>query len=347
MDATHPFFHGNKLYQCIGTQYNVLNEARQNKLQIFTDGSKIHKNETSSAGCGFAIYGLDCSTGSKITYEQSTYLGSMSTVFQAEVYAIGCAAHYLSNHRELLLGIQGIDIVTDSKSALQALDSITTSSKLVIDCKKELDRLQEIVAVKIHWIKAHVGHEGNEKADQLAKHGTSKKNYNTEPILPVPKTWVKGRIRQYLLQEWTNRWIGNGEARQTKLFFPEPNGKITKKLLTYRKQSCAQIFRWISGHSFHRYHNNLLYPDMYVSPKCRMCEASKEETSHLFAYCPGLAHIRMRICGQPILDTPFSWSPTQLNAMIQEIDKICPEEGMVYDPANTQTQGDNPGSTNE
>jgi ribonuclease HI len=318
-----------------------------NKLQIFTDGSKIHKNNTSHTGCGFAIYGLDSSTGAKIIYEQSTYLGNMTTVFQAEVYAIGSAAHYLFNHRELLLAIQDIDFVTDSKSALQAIDSISTSSKLVIDCKKELDRLHEIATVKIHWIKAHVGHEGNEKADQLAKHGTSKINFNIEPILPVPKTWVKGKIRQYLQQEWTNRWLGNGEARQTKIFFPEPNGKITKNLLTYNKQTCAQLFRWISGHSFHRYHNNLLYPDKFMSPKCRLCEASKEETSHLFAYCPGLAQVRMRICGLPILDADFSWTPTQLLTMIKEIEKLCPEEGMVHDLTNTQMQGAITGLINE
>jgi ribonuclease HI len=337
MDTTHPFFHGKKQYQCMNTQYNVLNEARQNKLQIFTDGSKIQKNESSHTGCGFVIYKLDSALGTPIIiHEQSSYLGNMATVFQAEVYAIGSAAHYLSNHRELLLAIDDIDFITDSKSALQAIDSITTSSKLVIDCMKELDRLQEAVAIKIHWIKAHVGHEGNEKADQLAKHGTTKINFNAEPILPVPKTWVKNRIRQYLHQEWTTRWLGNNEARQTKIFFPEPNGKITKKLLTYGKQTCAQIFRWISGHSFHRYHNSLVYPDKYESSKCRMCDTIKEETSHLFAHCPGLAQIRMRICGQPILGEEFAWTPSMLLAMIKEIDKICPEEGMVYDLSNTQ-----------
>jgi hypothetical protein len=78
-----------------------------------------------------------------------------------------------------------------------------------------------------------------------------------------------------------------------------------------------------------------------------MCEASKEETSHLFAYCPGLAQVRMKICGRPILDTDFSWSPTQLLAMIKEIEKLCPEEGMVHDLTNTQMQGAITGLINE
>jgi ribonuclease HI len=348
MDSTQPFFHGNKHYQCMNTQYNAINEARHNKIQIFTDGSKIHKNDTNHTGCGFAIYRLDRTMGtSKIIHEQSTYLGNMATVFQAEVYAIGSAAHYIFNHREILAEITEIDFVTDSKSALQAIDSITTSSKLVTDCMRELDRLQEVAAIKIHWIKAHVGHEGNEKADQLAKHGTTKINFNTEPIIPVPKTWVKNRIRQYLHQEWTKRWLGNNEARQTKIFFPEPNGKLTKRLLTYDKQTCAQIFRWISGHSFHRYHNSLVYPNKFESPKCRLCDANKEETSHLFAYCPGLAQIRMRVCGQQRLSDNFKWTPTMLLAMIKEIDKVCPEEGMIYDSTNTQMHNASSGPIQE
>jgi ribonuclease HI len=141
---------GNKNYQCSTTHYNTLNETRNSKLQIFTDGSRIsriHKNDAGYTGCGFVIYGLDNRTQTgiqKIIYEQSSYLGTMATVFQAEVYAIGMAARYISSHIELLMATTNIDIVTDSKSALQAIDSTTTSSKLVMDCMKELDRLQEI-----------------------------------------------------------------------------------------------------------------------------------------------------------------------------------------------------------
>jgi hypothetical protein len=73
--------------------------------------------------------------------------------------------------------------------------------------------------VTINWIKAHVGHEGNERADALAKEGTTKMNYNAEPIIPVPRSWIKGKIHAYLTKEWTSRWQGTSEARQTKLFF--------------------------------------------------------------------------------------------------------------------------------
>jgi hypothetical protein len=78
-----------------------------------------------------------------------------------------------------------------------------------------------------------------------------------------------------------------------------------------------------------------------------MCDANKEETSHLFAHCPGLAHIRMKICGQQTLSETFEWTPTMLLAMIKEIDKICPEEGMVYDSTNNQRHDASTGLTQE
>jgi ribonuclease HI len=333
-DITTPFFHGHKNYHCTNAQYNTLNEARQDKLQIFTDGSKITKNSTSYTGCGFAIYGPSSNNEHKIIHSQSSYLGTMTTVFQAEVFAIGQAAHYILHNPTTISNINHIDIITDSKAALQAIDGLITSSKLVRDCMNTLDKLQEITNTNIHWIKAHVGHEGNEKADQLAKEGTTKSSYATEPILPVPKAWVRNKIRDYLNKEWISRWRGTVEARQTKIFFPEPNMKTTQRLLNYDKATCAKLFRWISGHSFHRYHNNLLQPEKFTSSQCRACKNAKEETSHLFAQCPGLTPLRMRILGVTTLDENFEWKPQQLLAMIKEIEKICPEEGTLDNPIN-------------
>jgi ribonuclease HI len=331
-DITLPYFHAYKNYKCITTQYHIKNETVPNKIQVFTDGSKININGTGFTGSGYVIYGLhtlDDTGNPKILYEQSAYLGTTTTVFQAEVFAIGHAVHHILINRQLLADINCVDIITDSKSALQALDGITSSSKLVIDCMKALDKLAELTIVKIHWIKAHVGHIGNERADQLAKKGTQNITYATEPILPVPKAWIKRKINNYLYQEWTNRWLGNMEARQTKIFFPTPNPNISKKLLSYDRQECARLFRWISGLSFHRYHNHLLQPETYPDPSCRLCSNDKEETSHLFATCPGLAHIRQSTIGQLSLTSPIKWSPHQLLSMIHRIDQICPEEGTI------------------
>jgi ribonuclease HI len=340
-DTIIPYFHGHKNYNCSKEQYIPINETRADKIQIFTDGSRIIRNNEGYSGCGYVIYGTsncDLIPNANILHEKSTYLGTMATVFQAEVFAIGQAAAYVTNHREMLAGIKQIDIITDSQSALLALDATHTSSKLVSDCMKELDKLQKLTQVNINWIKAHVGHEGNERADVLAKEGTDKINYNIEPILPVPKAWIRNKIRKYITTEWTNRWQGVAEARQTKYFFPKPNYQTSKKLLSYDKTTCAKLFRWISGHSFHRYHNHITNPELYTSPLCRACSTEREETSHLFAYCNGISHIRMRICGTIAFTEQFQWTPNLLMTMSKEIDKICPEEG----PIDLQNHNNNP-----
>jgi ribonuclease HI len=327
-DTIVPFFHGNKKYNCINEQYNVLDEIRKNKLQIYTDGSRIKLNDLNYAGCGYVIYGPTQNSPQmpEALHERATYLGTMATVFQAEIFAIGQSAHHLITHPEMLREITAVDIITDSKAALMAVDCITTASKIVMDCMNALDKLGSLITVRLHWTKAHVGYEGNEKADQLAKEGTTKINYMAEPLLPVPKSWIRQKIQQTLLQEWTTRWLGNGEARQTKLFIPKPNAKLTKKLLTYNKETCARIFRWVSGHSFHRYHNHITNPLSFNDPTCRACKAEREETFHLFAKCTALAPIRMKICGKPTLNDNPNWAPGLLLQIIQEIEKICPEE---------------------
>jgi hypothetical protein len=55
----------------------------------------------------------------------------------------------------------------------------------------------------------------------------------------------------------------------------------------------------------------------------------------------------MRICGQQRLSDDFKWTPTMLLAMIKEIDKVCPEEGMIYDSTNTQMHNASSGPVQE
>jgi hypothetical protein len=101
------------------------------------------------------------------------------------------------------------------------------------------------------------------------------------------------------------------------------NPKISKQLLAYDKPTCAKLFRWITGHSIHRYHNHLTSPTIFRDPTCRTCGQGKEETNHLFAYCTGLAPSRMEICGLTTLPEPFGWTPAILLSMAREAEKVC------------------------
>jgi ribonuclease HI len=310
-------------------QYNVFNEARTYKLQIFTDGSHIKTDGQGLTGCGYVLFYYDSLTQKYQKYhEKSIYLGRMATIFQAEMYAIGHATNYVTNKWNSLasIGIEEVDIITDSKAAIGALAGNVIRSKLVSDTIKELNKLGSRAKLAINWIKAHVGHEGNEEADRLAKEGTKITDFTPEPIIPVSNSWIDNQINSYIANEWTWIWQHTNEARQTKIFFPKPDKRKSNKLIKLDRQTYGQAFRWISGHSFHRYHNHLTNPDTYPSSLCKLCKDEKEETHHLYAHCCGLAHLRMRVLGKSYLGQNFEWTPQQLQNMIAAIEHLYPEE---------------------
>jgi ribonuclease HI len=250
----------------------------------------------------------------------------MATIFQAEVTAILRACTHIKSNIAKLTDYNQIDIISDSKASLQALQKNVTTSNLVKMCKTTIDDLNSQIPVALHWIKAHVGHYGNELADQMAKKGTTMTNYDVEPILPVTNSWTSNNVKKFIHQEWAKSWRALPEARQTKIFFPTPHRHKSRKIMNYNRESFAELFRWISGHSFHRYHNSITRPLEFPDPTCRACGIHIEETSHLFAECPALAQTRYKILGLHILPENYNWTPDKLQNMIREISKRYPEE---------------------
>ncbi|GBO32341.1 hypothetical protein AVEN_1612-1 [Araneus ventricosus] len=58
---------------------------------------------------------------------------------------------------------------------------------------------------KLGWIRAHVGHLGNEKADELAKEAIT----STEAAVltvPLPRSSAKQDLKQRALAKWQRRW---------------------------------------------------------------------------------------------------------------------------------------------
>ena len=95
-----------------------------------------------------------------------------STVFQAEIAAINHACQYIiANYTEL--GTKYIKILSDSQAAILALNNPRITSKSVLEALENMETLAlKCTTLTLAWIKAHVGLEGNEQADQAAKEGT-------------------------------------------------------------------------------------------------------------------------------------------------------------------------------
>ena len=102
-------------------------------------------------------------------------------MFVAEVQAINCCA---TLNLDQNIRNRTIYINSDSKSALEALQSSEITSKTVLETIKSLNSLGKWNKLKLRWIPAHKGLDGNEMADSLVKKAT--KMYGPEPFTGQP-----------------------------------------------------------------------------------------------------------------------------------------------------------------
>ncbi|GBL63372.1 hypothetical protein AVEN_12076-1, partial [Araneus ventricosus] len=121
-------------------------------FEVYTDGSRI-ENETGFAVCTFK----DNENINNFCFK----LQQHNSVFQAELAAIQYAANWAASNN------YKINIYTDSLSSIMALKSASSRSSFVISAKNDLSAVKGLVGLS--WVKAHVGIQGNEWADEQAK----------------------------------------------------------------------------------------------------------------------------------------------------------------------------------
>ena len=111
-------------------------------------------------------------------------------------------------HQHFELGEQPpshIVIFTDSKSALQALETFSDNGHRYIgELAKAIDNLLTSYDIRItlQWIPGHSDIPGNEYADKLAKEGAQK----DQPSKPCSNSTVKQILRNNFREVWFNRW---------------------------------------------------------------------------------------------------------------------------------------------
>ena len=206
------------------------------------------------------------------------------SVFQAEVTAIKEVTTTLQHNRS-----KTIVIWTDSLSTLQALSSKLSRSKTVIHCHEALDELAKHNTVHIKWIAAHVGHWGNERADELAKIGTTSTNLVKGYI---PQSHIKALINHkvHLLNqvEWannghghTNTMLGNKHKHTIKSL----NEQLINNRIHYR--TTLQLITGHIGLNKHLYNMNITN-----TTKCPACDYETETVTHFIGQCPAYSQIR-------------------------------------------------------
>ncbi|KAL5271233.1 hypothetical protein ACHWQZ_G001761 [Mnemiopsis leidyi] len=162
-----------------------LNLSR-NTWQIFTDGSKQGHN----TGAGFTVI-------KHLTEHHATHfsLGTIATVYQSELFAINMGTIWAINN---INPHSDIAIFSDSQAVIKALNNPQVKSRMILETINSLNTLGNNNTVSINWIPGHEGVPGNERADELARQGSSTRPVGPEPFVPLPTSFITREIHNSL-----------------------------------------------------------------------------------------------------------------------------------------------------
>lgn len=262
------------------------------QVNVFTDGSR--KDDRTGAGFCIIFEGLTL-------FEGQYRLPDSATVFQAEVFAIRAALQHLHKLPKEALFVK---IHVDSQAVLHALNKDTASSLLTLQVTQLLKNLPpHFYPPTFVWTKAHVGTEGNEEADRLAKLGSELDHIT---IIPPPKCFLKQRIDQEFLTLWKQKWLHNNEAKHAKHFYRSYDPTKTKYVIKLTRARLGLFIRIVTGHNSLQAHTGKFIEAIFT--RCRFCREVKETFVHFVSDCPNLRTLREEffLDNLPTADSPWS-----------------------------------------
>ena len=181
----------------------------------------------------------------------------------------------------------------------------------------------------LHYIAAHKGWEGNERADELAKSGVDLEVNPTNVPLPSKRS-LNSRIEFAISQEWEYLWEQSPEYRQTKYFIGGPSKVTANLLLQNSREVLGRLVRFLTGHAFLRRQNAIVFHGINPPPgnvSCRFCEDvySDETPHHLITECDRFSLWRGETLGAYVLDEYPEWDVPSLTKFLSHKEIILAE----------------------
>jgi ribonuclease HI len=113
-----------------------------------------------------------------------------------------------------------ITIFTDSQVTLDALRNNTNHTFFIEAIRKKGAEMRTTNwEIQFYWVKAHVGTQGNELADTLAKETASNMDF-AENYKKVPKSVVMRELTEMSIKTWQQQWDLTTKGAITKRVFP-------------------------------------------------------------------------------------------------------------------------------
>ena len=245
---------------------------RTTQFNVFTDGSKMDGR----TGAGLAVF-----KGTKEIDKRCFRLPDHATVFQAEVAAIGKAAELLAERSD----VRYVKILVDSQAAISAVGNPLVTSREVAKTIDQLNKLaSKTTSVTIVWIPAHKGHTGNERADVLAKEGTTVTEESRQLSIKKPHAAIKSEIRTGVALMWKKEWCNLKYANHTRSFYSGPDSGKAKYVYKLARLELGRFVRIVTGH------NNLNFFQTKIGLHncglCRFCGDYDETITHFLNTCP-------------------------------------------------------------
>ena len=286
----------------------------------YTDGSAV--KAVAKAGLGVWITYPDGTTD-----EVSEACGEICSNYEAENFAIQRAIQRLDQKfGDSPASTSNVVIFTDSKSILQAMETNDldeeTLQTLII---AENFKTTHSVNLKMQWIPGHTDLLGNERADKLAKQGSSK----PQPPKPVPLKTTKNIIKQEYKQNWTDKWSKGMTGRKVYEHLKAPKPKDDMARLKRKDQTA--IFRLRTGHVPFNFHRNRFNPE--VPPLCPLCDSPYETVEHVLLECRELKDLRqLHLPDQASIDNTLYCSYHQLEKTAKFYYMACVKRAYAQRP---------------
>jgi hypothetical protein len=122
-------------------------------------------------------------------------------------------------------------IYTDSKVTIDSLKTHAKHDHLIEQIRNTIRHLTtQNWTIHFRWVKAHVGIEGNEAADKLAKEAAQEDRHSNVVFDRIPISKITSEINRKGLEQWQQQWTNMTKGAVCPSFFPRLEQGLKIKL---------------------------------------------------------------------------------------------------------------------